>query len=108
MSTEAMKLAQAKQQQILVLEEYLRLYKQRLMEIETAIRSLNKAKGHGEDSAYEILGANILVRRNIDELVTELDQEKDVLSKRIQSIEEQLIALRRELRELVSKKPEGG
>lgn len=108
MSTEAARIAQAKQQQILVLEEYLRLYKQRLMEVEAAIRALNKAKDCGEDSAYEILGTNILVRRNINELIAELDQEKDALSKRIQSIEEQLVALRRELRELASRKPEGG
>ncbi len=108
MSADSVRLAQAKQQQILVLEEYLNLYKQRLLEVEAALRALNKAKEAGEESAYEILGANILVKRNINELIDELNQEKDMLSKRIRSIEEQLVQLRKELRELVSRKPEGG
>jgi len=107
-SADSVRLAQAKQQQILVLEEYLNLYKQRLLEVEAALRALNKAKETGEESAYEILGANILVKRNINELIDELHQEKDMLSKRIRSIEEQLVQLRKELRELVSRKPEGG
>jgi len=108
MSADSARLAQSKQQQILVLEEYLNLYKQRLIEVETALRALNKAKNSGEEFAFEILGANILVKRNIDELINELNQEKDLLSKRIRSIEEQLVQLRKELRELVSKRPEGG
>ena len=106
MSANSSKIVQTKQQQILALEEYLNIYKQRLVEVEVALNALNRAKDKGEQSAFQILGANILIKRSIDELIDELNQEKDILSKRIKGIEEQLIQLKKELRELTTKKSE--
>ncbi len=103
MSSEDLKKAQNLQQQILVLEEHLRLYKQRLIEVETALRAIKQAKERGEQYAYQFLGANVMIKRNIDEIVSELDEEHKLLKERVKALESQARELRRQFIELTKK-----
>ena len=103
MSSEDIRKAQNLQQQILLLEEHLRLYKQRLIEVETALRAIKQAKERGEEYAYQFLGANVMVRRNIDDIVTELTEEHNILKERVKTLENQARELKNQLYELSRK-----
>jgi len=88
---------------MLVLDEQLRLYKQRLIEIDTALRVINQAKEKGEPFVYQFLGANVMVKRNIDEVINELSEEKEFLKERVKRLEEHARELKKQLIEVTKR-----
>ena len=58
--------AQILSQQLKSLEEQLQIFERRKIEVSTALSELKKAKEKGQDTVYQFLGANILVKKDID------------------------------------------
>ena len=113
MSSEDIKKAQTLQQQVVLLDEQLRIYKQRLIEIDTALRVINEAKEKGESNVFQFLGANVMVRRDINDVLRELSDEKEFLKERVKRLEEHARDLKRQLIEIsrrleTAKQAQGG
>lgn len=106
-SNEDIKKIQTLQQQILVLEEYLKLYKQRMIEINVALDSLQQSKEKGQTEAFQLLGANIMIKRPIDEIIDELKEERDMLAEKIKNLEKELSDLKTSLKSLLPQKAGG-
>lgn len=103
MSSEDIKKVQMLQQQLLLLEEHLRAYKQRLIEVDSALKIMNQVKEKGEEYAYQFLGANVMIKRKIDDLINELSEDKEILKERVKTLETQAREIRRQLAELTKK-----
>ncbi|MEX0568296.1 MAG: prefoldin subunit [Candidatus Njordarchaeota archaeon] len=103
MSSEDIRRAQMLQQQLLLLEEHLRVYKQRLIEVDNALKIMNQVKEKGEEYAFQFLGANVMVKRKIDDLINEISEDKEVLKERVKTLETQAREIRRRLAEITKK-----
>ena len=102
MASETIKKIQDLQQKLLVYEEYLNIYKQRLIEINVATNHLKKAKEKGINHAYQAVGANILIKRPIDDILSELDSDRTLLTEKIKDLETEVTKLKQQLRQLSS------
>jgi len=96
-SSEDIKKAQALQQQAIMLDEQLRLYKQRLIEVDSALKVIKKAKERGENHVFQFLGANVMIKRDIDEVIDELSEEREFLKDRVKKLEEHAREIKKQL-----------
>jgi len=93
--------AQILSQQLKALEDQLQIYERRKTEVSYALEELKKAKKSGENIVYQFLGSNILIRKSLETVQTELEEELDTLNKRIDLIKKQLDIGKKELERIL-------
>lgn len=93
--------AQILSQQLKSLEEQLQVFERRKIEVSTALSELNKAKERGQNTVYQFLGANILIKKDIDSVKDDLEEELATLDKRISLIKRQIEVGRKELEKIL-------
>lgn len=99
-SSETTKKIQTLQQQYLIMDEYLKIYKQRMIEINIAIDRLEKSKEKGETYAFQFLGANVMIKMAIDDIIQELKEEREAIANKIKTLERELLDVKNRLQEL--------
>jgi len=93
--------AQNLSQQLRLLEERKQLLDRRKMEIKEALDELNKAKERGETEAYRFLGSSIMIRKNIDDIINELEEELLLIDTQLEQVNKQIEIGKKELEGLL-------
>jgi chaperonin cofactor prefoldin len=93
--------AQNLSQQLRLLEERKQLLDRRKLEIKEALEELNKAKERGEKEAYRFLGSSIMIKKEIDEIVSDLEEELMLIDTQLGQLEKQLSVGKKELENLL-------
>ncbi len=93
--------AQLLSQQLRALEDQLQILERRRQEISIALEELKKAEERGENEVYQFLGANILIKKDINSVKTELEEEITMLDSRINMLKKQIDVGRKELERLL-------
>ena len=89
--------AQSLSQQLRLLEERKQLLDRRKLEIKEALDELNKAKERGEKEAYRFLGTSIMIKKNIDDIISELEEELLLVNTQLEQLEKQINIGKKEL-----------
>ena len=89
--------AQNLSQQIRLLEERKQLLDRRKLEIQEALEELKKAKEKGEKEAYRFLGSSILIKKGIDEIISDLEDELVLINTQLEQLEKQINVCKKEL-----------
>ncbi len=93
--------AQLLSQQLKSLEEQLQIFERRRVEVSTALSELKKAKEKGQETVYKFLGANILIKKDINSVEEDLEEELTTLDKRISIVKKQIEIGRKELEQIL-------
>lgn len=93
--------AQALSDQLRMLEDRLQLLEKRRQEIEYAKLELKKMKEKGEVEAYRFLGANVLVKKNADEILSDLEEENKLIENQVNLIKQQITQGRKALESML-------
>ena len=93
--------AQNLSQQLRLLEERKQLLDRRKLEIKEALDELNKAKERGEKEAYRFLGTSIMIKKNIDEIINELEEELLLINTQLEQLDKQISVGKKELETLL-------
>lgn len=93
--------AQILSQQLKSLEEQLQIFERRKLEVSTALSEIKKAQEKGQDTVYRFLGANILIKKDINAVKDDLEEELASLDKRINLIKKQIAVGRKELEKIL-------
>lgn len=93
--------AQILSQQLKSLEEQLQIFERRKFEVSTALSELKKAREKGQNEVYQFLGANILIKKDIESVKDDLEEELTTLEKRINLIKKQIEIGRKELEKIL-------
>lgn len=89
--------AQILSQQLRALEDQLQILERRKTEIKIALDEIKRAEEKGETTVYQFLGANILIKKDIPTVKSELEEELALLENRINLIKRQLDVGKKEL-----------
>jgi len=84
-----------------VLEDQLQILERRRIEITNALDELKKAEERGENLVYQFLGANILIKKDLNSVKNELEEELTMINNRIDLIKKQLDIGKKELEKIL-------
>jgi len=90
-------------QQARALQTRLFSLRARQRELQNAISELEKAENRGEKAVYQFVGANIIIEKDIKEVKQKLKDELEIVNLQISSVEKQLNATMKTLKELSEK-----
>jgi len=95
--------AQILSQQIRALEDRFQILQRRKEELTHALKELKKAEERGETNVYQFLGANILVKKNLGDVKSELEEELTTIESQLNLLKRQIDIGKKELEKLLKK-----